>query len=327
MKVSVVIPVYNVERYLERCVQSVQRQTYQNIEIILIDDGSPDGSGLLCDQLAEKDQRIRVIHQENQGLSGARNTGIHNATGEYIIFMDSDDEWLLDDGLEALLNNGKGNDLIVFKNADIWKNGHITQLRDYDVENIAKLPDAHAVFYHLVITGQFRMSACFLLIRRELLVNHEIYFPIGYISEDVFWSLHLWQHAKTVTIQNLVFYGYCHHDNSISTSPYIRAYQSYDKIFNYWKEQCDNGCNNAQAIRIYLANMWVNRGYTYYQLDAANKPEALNILHRHKDLLQHAATPKSKRIDKLVKFIGVRNTAVVLGYYWQLRTKIKQNAV
>jgi len=82
MKVSVVIPVYNVERYLERCVQSVLRQTYKDLEIILVDDGSTDGSGELCDKIAERDSRVRVIHQENQGLSGARNTGIHQATGE-----------------------------------------------------------------------------------------------------------------------------------------------------------------------------------------------------------------------------------------------------
>ena len=106
LKVSVVIPVYNVMPYLERCVQSVVRQTYQNLEIILVDDGSTDGSGKLCDKIAGTDQRIRVIHQKNQGLSGARNTGIRQATGEYVVFLDSDDEWLLSDGLEVLLGNG-----------------------------------------------------------------------------------------------------------------------------------------------------------------------------------------------------------------------------
>ncbi len=327
MKVSVVIPVYNVERYLERCVQSVQRQTYQDVEIILVDDGSPDNSGLLCDQLAEKDPRIRVIHQENQGLSGARNTGIHNATGEYIIFMDSDDEWLLDDGLEALLNNGKGNDLIVFKNADIWENGHITQLRDYDVENIAKLPDAHAVFYHLVITGQFRMSACFLLIRRELLVNHEIYFPIGYISEDVFWSLHLWQNARTVTITNLELYGYYHRSGSLSSTPSRKACDSYDKIFTYWKAECDKGCVNAKAIRVYLANLWVSRGYDYNKLKSIDKPHALSIMKRHADLLDHASTPKARHTAKLVQIIGIKSTIILLGWYWSLRTLLKRTAI
>jgi len=106
MKVSVIIPVYNVEPYLERCVKSVVGQTYQELEIILVDDGSKDGSGKLCDKLADSDSRIKVVHQKNQGLSGARNTGIRQATGEYVVFLDSDDEWLLSDGLEVLLGNG-----------------------------------------------------------------------------------------------------------------------------------------------------------------------------------------------------------------------------
>ena len=90
-KVSVVIPVYNVEKYLDRCIDSVVNQTYRNIEIILVDDGSPDGCPKKCDEWSEKDSRIKVIHKENQGLGMARNTGIDNATGEYIFFFDSDD--------------------------------------------------------------------------------------------------------------------------------------------------------------------------------------------------------------------------------------------
>ena len=105
MKVSFVLPVYNVMPYLERCVQSLVCQTYKDFEIILVDDGSPDDSGKLCDELATRDERIRVIHQENKGISGARNTGIDNATGEYIIFVDSDDYWLFDDGLQILVDN------------------------------------------------------------------------------------------------------------------------------------------------------------------------------------------------------------------------------
>ena len=94
MKVSVVIPVYNVKPYLERCVQSVLRQTFKDLEIIMVDDGSTDGSGELAESLKDWSPCIRVVHQENQGLSGARNTGIRHATGEYVVFLDSDDEWL-----------------------------------------------------------------------------------------------------------------------------------------------------------------------------------------------------------------------------------------
>ena len=91
--ISVIIPVYNVEQYLAECVNSVCRQTYQNLEIILVNDGSTDASGQICQELADKDERIRLIHQGNQGLSGARNTGIEHSSADYLIFVDSDD-WL-----------------------------------------------------------------------------------------------------------------------------------------------------------------------------------------------------------------------------------------
>lgn len=328
MKVSVVIPVYNVKPYLERCVKSVLRQTYKDLEIFLVDDGSTDGSGEMCDQIATRDPRILVIHQKNQGLSGARNTGIHHATGEYILFLDSDDDWLLDDGVETLLRDIDTTiDLILFRNVNIWKNDIKSYPKDYDIENISLLPDAQAVFTHLVLTQQFLMSACFLLIRRSVLIEHEIYFPIGYISEDLQWSLHLWQHVRKVSVKNLYFYGYYHHTNSISTTTTLRAYDSYDKIFTYWKQKCKVDCVNSDAIRHYMANMWVNRGYLFYVLPEADKPAALAILQRHADLLQYAVSPKAKRVAKLVKIIGIRNTAYVLGIYWQLRTWGKRHAV
>ena len=95
-KVTVVLPIYNVEKYLNRCIQSVVNQSYNNLEIILVDDGSTDRSGVLCDEWEKKDNRIRVIHKKNAGLGEARNSGIDNATGQYICFFDSDDYIRLD---------------------------------------------------------------------------------------------------------------------------------------------------------------------------------------------------------------------------------------
>lgn len=90
-KVSIILPIYNVEKYLEKCVNSVINQTYQNIEIILVDDGSKDSSGRICDELVESDNRIKVIHKKNGGLASARNAGYEVATGEYLMYIDSDD--------------------------------------------------------------------------------------------------------------------------------------------------------------------------------------------------------------------------------------------
>ena len=103
-KISVIVPVYNVEQYLERCVDSIINQTYTNLEIILVNDGSTDNSGKLCDELAKKDERIRVIHKENGGLSDARNRGIDEAESDLVGFIDSDD-YIDSDMYEVLLKN------------------------------------------------------------------------------------------------------------------------------------------------------------------------------------------------------------------------------
>lgn len=107
---SVIVPVYKVEKFLDRCIQSLLKQTYRNLQIILVDDGSPDNSGIICDYYAKKDFRIEVIHQSNKGLSGARNRGLIEARGEYIAFLDSDD-WIEPDMYETLIGLMEKNNL------------------------------------------------------------------------------------------------------------------------------------------------------------------------------------------------------------------------
>lgn len=329
MKVSVIIPVYNVRPYLERCIQSVLCQTYKDLEIILVDDGSTDGSGELVDQLSDLDSRINVIHQKNQGQSSARNNGLFIARGEYVVFLDSDDEWLVADGLEKLLKDVDRNksDLILFKCVNIWNDTRIVPTKDYDIKHIQSLGDGSAVFDYLVRIQRFNMSACFLLVRRELLIQNNIFFPVGYISEDLYWSLHLWQHAVNVLVMNLDFYGYWHRPSSITTTSSIRAYESYDKIFDYWNTMCEQGCKNADSIRLYLANMWVNRGYAYIFQKEEDKPRALAVLEKHKKLLDNGISPKSCRVKKMVRFLGVKKTAELLGLYWHLRKWLEEHAL
>ena len=134
--ISIIIPVYNVEEYIKECLDSLLNQTYKNIEIIIVDDGSKDGSGNICDEYAKKDNRIKVIHKENGGVSKARNVGLDIATGKYITFLDSDD-YLFKEGIEALYN------LCIENQADISIAGV------QDVENgkeTRKNPEFHCVF-------------------------------------------------------------------------------------------------------------------------------------------------------------------------------------
>lgn len=121
-KVSVIIPVYKVEKYLSDCIISIVNQTYTDLEILLIDDGSPDQCGKICDEWAQKDSRIRVIHTENHGLSSARNLGVANASGEYVVFVDSDD-WLSPEYVEKLHEQMVGNsaDLVMCGSRSEWQ--------------------------------------------------------------------------------------------------------------------------------------------------------------------------------------------------------------
>ena len=329
VKVSFILPIYNVLPYLERCVQSLLCQTYKDFEIILVDDGSPDDSGKLCDELATRDERIRVIHQENKGLSRARNTGIDNATGDYVIFVDSDDYWLLDDGLQTLVDNCEPQtDMVVFKGVDVWRGGRMTNTADYNLEAISRMPDAQALYAYLIRTQQLHLTAWLVMVRRQLLTDKKIYFPQRLIGEDFCWHFELWQHLCSVKMLNLNLYAYCHRQGSVTTQKNLLApYLDYDKTFTDWKERCQQGCTNAEYILAFLANIWVNRGYQFYRLKGQDKSVALEILRKHADLLDHAVTPKGKRTAKLLRFVGLRATVFLLGMYWRLRSQLKGNAI
>ncbi|MBP3708096.1 MAG: glycosyltransferase family 2 protein [Clostridia bacterium] len=122
-KISIAVPVYNSEKYIERCLESIKLQTYRNIEIIIIDDGSTDNSGKICDRYAQEDERFRVFHQRNQGVSVARNNGLDKATGEYILFIDSDD-WINNNTIELLVNaiNNQETDFVMCQMVNSRKN-------------------------------------------------------------------------------------------------------------------------------------------------------------------------------------------------------------
>ena len=196
-KISVIIPVYNILDWLERCVQSVCRQTYKNLEILLVDDGSTDGTGKLCDSLAEKDSRIRVFHKENGGSSSARNLGMRKATGDYVGFVDSDD--YIDLGMyEAMVTRA------VSGNFDI-----VQISRDEIDEDGKKRPDVCIPPESMVLCGaqdflrelllhRGDCSFCTKLIKRELLKGKS--FPEGKLNEDFRLLTELLEEGKEICI-------------------------------------------------------------------------------------------------------------------------------
>ncbi len=212
-KVSVVVPIYNVEKYLNRCLQSIVNQSYKNIEIILVNDGSTDNSLLIAEKKAKEDSRIKIISQQNQGLSAARNTGINNASGSYICFVDSDD-FVHPDYVKLLLECILKNDadisvcdfLYIDENGNTWKR---KQKENKIYNNEEALKD---IFCKEQNTEVMTWNK---LYKIQLFKDNKIYFPVGRYHEDNFTTYRLYYYANKIAMISNELYYYLQRSNSI----------------------------------------------------------------------------------------------------------------
>ncbi|MBQ9141686.1 MAG: glycosyltransferase family 2 protein [Lachnospiraceae bacterium] len=234
-KISIIIPVYKVEAYLAECVDSILKQTYQNLEIILVDDGSPDKCGEICDEYAQKDNRIRVIHKANAGVARARNDGIEVATGDYISFIDSDD-WIAENAYELLYKGLKEHD------ADCAVGGCVTII-DKDGVLTPQEGKRRAVG---CISAQEAMKGVLLngsavwnrLFKRE--VFKEVRFPLDRINDDEVVALHAYAECEKIVFLDADTYFYRIRSNSITTSKF-----SIRKVDCYY-----NSAENLEFVRM-----------------------------------------------------------------------------
>lgn len=227
--ISVIVPVYNVEAYLPACVDSILSQTFEDFELILIDDGSPDNCGAICDAYARKDARIRVIHQENGGLSAARNTGLDAAAGECITFVDSDDV-ISTDFLEVLYT------ALVQNNTEVSCCKFLEFENDQSFSRSALLPSQSSM---RIMTGQdavlciyngipgIGINACAKLYSKKLF--HERRFPVGKIHEDQALVPKVVYAANAVAMVDKVLYGYRAREESITSATFSN--RRYDDIW------------------------------------------------------------------------------------------------
>ena len=212
MKLSIIIPVYNVEATLDRCVASVVACTLQDMDIILVDDGSPDKSGMLCDQWAMKDARIKVIHKSNGGLSDARNHGIEAAMGDYLTFVDSDD-YLADGTLERLMavaGHHPEYDLIEYpiNQFEGASNEHLLTFPDRVYTDISQYWYEAKVYAHSYAVNK--------VYRRELF--RTVRYPVSKVFEDVYTLPHLLKAAAVVATCSVGLYHYCYNQRGITST-------------------------------------------------------------------------------------------------------------
>lgn len=219
-KITVIVPIYKVEPYLRRCIDSVINQTYSNLEIILVNDGSPDNCGKICDEYLQKDSRVKVIHQENQGLSMARNNGMSITTGAYVGFVDSDD-YLAPEMYEVMLNHMLKFDLQVVE-CSIRESGKIFYEQDIDAVFIQDIDEA---LERSVISG-FN-SVINKLYSYDLI--KDIPFIQGKIYEDILFTSEIWERIDKIGLTPMAFYINPEEGESIQRSAY-----NHQKIEGLW---------------------------------------------------------------------------------------------
>lgn len=278
-KVSVIVPVYNVENYLKRCVDSLIRQSLAEIEILLIDDGSTDRSGELCDELAGADLRISVYHKENEGQGIARNLGLQKATGTYVAFLDSDDYYDPDTCRDLF-------ELMEHTQADLCCYGYQIETQERQVVRIPHITDREYMgeaFQKEFVPHYFGdqpekdelrgFSSCMTIFRRSIVEEHNICFPSEreYLSEDTIFSLRFCEHARKAVTTSKIYYHYCQNPNSFSQAFHeerLKQTISFGKTLDEWAVRMKIEPETCVRRAMYL---WVNlmaylrQGIRYYE--------------------------------------------------------------
>ena len=282
--VSVIIPIYKVERYLRKCIDSVLNQTYQDFEIILVDDCSPDNCPAICDEYAKNDDRIKVIHKENGGLSSARNAGIKIASGEYLAFVDSDDtieQTFLQTLVDGLENNGT--DLCATKLKKVFENSseEIEQVFSNSIEIVTDKK-----FDYALTEEKYAGFVTSMLFKREILVNNNLLFDEKiFHGEDLPFTLEYLTHCDKVCFIDSGLYLYLIRENSITTSVRFNKRQftilrARERVLDLIKEYSPKNYNFCKATYLMHA---IKQRYLLEPIKKENQQEYEAVISKIKN--------------------------------------------
>lgn len=300
--VSVIIPAYNAEKYLAFCLDTVTAQTHRNLEIIVVDDGSKDSTGKICDDYAERDSRIKVIHQVNKGLSAARNAAMEIMSGQYIAFIDSDD-FIDPRYVEVLLKMCTENGSLI--SACLAMDTSERKLVELDLSNRTKTFSAIQLLQDLSIIGAYYDTVISKLFAAELFKT--LRFPVGKLHKDSYIILSLIENAKNITFSEDILYYYYLSPNSIMRSDFSEKnfdiLSAYDQKIIVLKR---NGCENSlQKIYCeYIYNVARMKGLLKYSPNFTpeqKKEKMKNLKDKYKELCNlNKGNPCFKGRTKLV---------------------------
>ncbi len=323
---SVIIPVYNVEKFINECVDSVLAQTFKNIEIILVDDGSPDTCPRICDEYAKENQCIKVIHKKNGGLSEARNHGIDVAKGKYLLFLDSDDYW--DDvnalkKIHQLISKEDNCDIVLFQAKLLYPDGSLISDNGSFVDGFNYMEPQESLVY-LLKNGLLIGSACSKVVSREFLMRNALFFKVGIKSEDIDWIIRVADCLPKYLYTDQYFYIYRKGRNESITAnvdfPYLVQFtdmlEGFVNEYKYSNEKTKYCLLSlvAYEFSILMAKTW----------NLSNKKDRKQLTNRLRSmqmLFAYDMHPKVKKINLLKRLLGFDCVMQLLGIYLKLRKR------
>ncbi len=342
VKVSIIVPVYNVEKYLDRCMNSIINQSLKEIEVILVDDESPDNCPKMCDEYAQKDSRIKVIHKKNGGLGFARNSGLEVATGEYVAFCDSDD-WIDLSMYETLYRIAKTENLDALYtefNTEYYPGFHVilhdekTYVGSEEIEGLILDMVGPEPEYDSDV--KFQVSACKAIYRLDLIKKHHLLFHSEreLISEDLIFNIDFLQQAFKVKTVPLQMYYYWSNPSSLSHAYRKNMWSKFSFFYEYLfsrKNEFDNP--DDFIIRLHRSILLGVRGtiaqeYKYKRSKTEIQNDIKSILDSHyvNSLFQtYPFQLMSARHQLFYKAINTRNYWIIKLMYW-LKDNLKRHS-
>lgn len=311
---SIILPIYNVEKYLPACIDSIIDQNYKDYEIILVDDGSKDTSGRICDDYSLKYDSVRVIHKPNGGQSDARNVGLKKAIGEYVFFVDSDD-YLIDNNVLSRINNrieSASPDVIAFKSIKWFESTGKTSTSTVDLSVSANAVQPYQKYLELIDKDTYSNSAWSKVIRRSLLVDNNIEFEKGLLGEDNDWYYKVVEHIQSLELINEPLYVYRQREGSITKTYTKKNLEHLLWLIEKWIRIINEGDfdGNKEVIRNSLSKQYCHAIIGYSQLKDAK--EFFPRLKSLNYLLQYSNNPRVKAFRRLNRLIGLRGTILLL---------------
>ncbi|MCZ8298017.1 MAG: glycosyltransferase family 2 protein [Flavobacterium sp.] len=310
---SVIIPVYNVQAYLASCVQSIQQQDFTDVEILLVNDGSTDRSPQLCDELAQNNPGIRVIHKPNGGASEARNVGVAQATGKYVLFMDSDDFWEGTTGLShvhAKIQSTQA-DVVLYGAQDYFE---ATQTKVLTRGNYPLWSFQYSLaerFNSLIQTHNFPGAAWIMAIRRELLLDHGIAFQVGIKAEDIDWIVHVFSKIKSLETVHTPFYVYRkNRPGSVTSTADYKNVVGILYALERWQTPLENSNQPEKySLLSYLASQYFTAFVSFVMLDSSQKKELTPRMKKVQSIAQYDRSLRGKVARVCLKVLGVNGFA------------------